>query len=108
MAFTASEQETEDLFRHADELLFRDRNYEEAEKLYRQVLSMDNQNIDAINSVAYCIKFAATVAEVKPDANTLFEQVYPLYQDSLRIDPDDIEANFNLGLLYLQNKNDLP
>ena len=37
----------------------------------------------------------------------LFEQVHQLYIEALKIDRDDVEANFNMGLLYLQIKNDL-
>jgi hypothetical protein len=32
----------------------------------------------------------------------LFEELNKLYVKSLEMDPFDVEANFNLGLLYLQ------
>ena len=39
--------------------------------------------------------------------NEIFKQLHPLYLEALKIDKDDIEANFNLALIYLQNKQDL-
>ena len=60
-----------DLFSKADVLLFKDRKYHEAEKLYRQVLYIEkaegelNMNyrncIDAYNSLGYCIKFRTSL-----------------------------------------------
>lgn len=36
-----------------------------------------------------------------------FDEIADTYGRTLRIDPDDTEANFNLGLLFLQVKADL-
>ena len=47
----------ESTFEKADELLFKQRNYEAALKQYDAILKLDRNNIDAINSKAYCIKF---------------------------------------------------
>lgn len=47
----------EDIFQKADLLLFKEKNFDQAEKLFRQVLQLDPKNIDAFNSIAYCIKF---------------------------------------------------
>lgn len=35
-----------------------------------------------------------------------FDELIGLYQRSLAIDPHDVEANFNCGLLWLQQKQD--
>ena len=89
------------LFDHADQLLFKERKFAEAEVLYRRILEIDPANVDAINSIAYCVKFtAASTSTTLPD--NLFETLLGLYQQALKIDGSDIEANFNLGLLYLQ------
>ena len=62
--------------------------------------------MDAINSTAYCVKFMAAAS---PDTlpENLFQNLQALYQQALAIDSTDIEANFNLGLLYLQFNQDL-
>ena len=71
--------------------------------LYLQILEQDPKNIDAINSVAYCVKFASKSGI----SAKVFDELMELYQRSLAIDQDDVEANFNLGLLYLQVTKDL-
>ena len=89
------------MFERADQLLFKDRAYDKAESIYKEILEADPENVDAINSMAYCVKFMAAVnPETIPD--DLFNNLKSLYQRSLTIDPTDVEANFNLGLLYLQ------
>ena len=61
--------------------------------------------MDAINSIAYCVKFMAAVsAQALPE--NLFANLQQLYKRALSIDPTDVEANFNLGLLYLQFNQD--
>ena len=94
--------QVEDMFQRADILLFKDRDSHAAEKLYRQILDADVTNIDALNSIAYCVRM-----RVADDPQRLFEEVYPLYIQALKIDKQDVEANFNLALLYLQQKQDL-
>jgi cytochrome c-type biogenesis protein CcmH/NrfG len=37
----------------------------------------------------------------------LFNEINKIYGMVLEMDPFDIEANFNLGLLYLQNGQDV-
>jgi len=90
----------ETTFEAADELLFKQRNYESALKKYEEILKLDRSNIDANNSKAYCIKFneAAKGNQVSP---ALFDELKKIYVRSLELDPFDVEANFNLGLLYL-------
>ena len=90
----------ETTFEVADELLFKQRNYEAALKKYEEILKLDRSNIDANNSKAYCIKFneAAKGNQVSP---ALFDELKKIYVRSLELDPFDVEANFNLGLLYL-------
>ena len=102
----------EDLFTQADLLLFRDKEFEQAEKIYRQILEIDQSSIEALNSIAYCIKFKTlgydtnnhnnAVKELSQEANQrLFDQLYYLYLEALKIERDDIEANFNIALLFL-------
>jgi tetratricopeptide (TPR) repeat protein len=45
----------DDLFDEADQLLFNKRKYDDAMALYQRILELDPCNIDAFNSVAYCI-----------------------------------------------------
>jgi tetratricopeptide (TPR) repeat protein len=47
----------DDLFDEADQLLFNKRKYDDAMALYQRILELDPCNIDALNSVAYCIRF---------------------------------------------------
>ena len=39
--------------------------------------------------------------QIKFFIDNLFEDLKNLYMKALEIDPTDVEANFNLGLLYL-------
>lgn len=47
----------DDLFDQADNLLFNQQKYDEAMTIYKQILKQDLANIDAINSIAYCVRF---------------------------------------------------
>jgi tetratricopeptide (TPR) repeat protein len=87
----------EDLFLQADTLLFKDKKFSEAEKVYRKIIELDPKNIDAWNSVAYCVKFASP--HLGPDE--MFKKLTAIYETSLSFDAGDVEANFNVGLLYL-------
>lgn len=98
-AFDTVEQ-IPDLFLEADRFLFKQRNFSKASSLYNRIIKLEPSNIDAINSLAYCIKFQAASSQ-KPIPNDLFETVQSLYKQALLIDPHDVEANFNLGSLYL-------
>ena len=63
-------------------------------------MQLDGENIDAINSLAQCMRATwngnpAVIAEV-----------FALYQRAILIDPEDFETNFNLGVLYFEHKKD--
>ena len=92
----------EDLFLQADNLLFKDKKFSDAEKVYRKIIEQDPKNIDAWNSIAYCVKFASP--NLGPDE--IFKKLTAIYETSLSFDSGDVEANFNVGLLYLQYKTD--
>ena len=94
------------MFLQADSLLFKERNFSQAEALYNRILALEPTNVDAINSLAYCIKFSAASSPQHLPAN-LFEELEALYQRALSIDSLDIEANFNLGSLYLQYNREI-
>ena len=82
-------------------LLFKEKNFQRAEALYQQILDQDPNCIDAINSLAYCLKFAAKTVD-----STLLMKLFELYEKSLQLDAEDVEANFNLGLLQMQYAGD--
>ena len=65
------------LFDHADQLLFKQRKFSEAEALYRQILELEPNNTHAINSIAYCVKFTAASTTALPE--NLFETLHGLY-----------------------------
>ena len=81
--------------------MFKAREFAAAEEIYQKILQMEPKNVDAINSLAYCIKFTAASSGGKPD-ESLYETLLGLYLQALSFDGEDIEANFNLGSLYLQ------
>ena len=96
------------MFSKADLLLFKDKDYHSAESIYRQILLLDPANIDAINSLAYCIRFRLQSSPTTTTTTTmLFDNLTPLYSQILVLDRADIEANFNMGLLYLEHRGDL-
>ncbi|TNV86060.1 hypothetical protein FGO68_gene7424 [Halteria grandinella] len=80
--------------------MFKEKAYDRAESIYRLILEREPQNVDAINSLASCLRAKAGSAIL--DQST-FGQISSLYQEALRLDRDDVEANFNLALLYLQS-----
>ena len=55
---------------------------------------MDPENIDALNSIATCIKNTSGPEE------DFFPACLDLYQRALELDPEDFETNFNIGILY--------
>lgn len=82
------------MIQRADELLICEQNYAEAKKLYLNVLDIDPENIDCLNSVATCIQ-AITPSELSP-----VEECLGFYQRALAIDSEDYETNFNIGNLF--------
>jgi tetratricopeptide (TPR) repeat protein len=66
-------------------------------------LQQEPDNIDAINSVAQCVK----LQNKKDLTAAVYAQLQQLYQRSLDIDAEDVEANFNMGLLHLQHTKEL-
>ena len=59
---------------------------------------MDPENIDAMNSLATCIKNLAN------QGDGYFEDCVQLYMRALEVDQEDFEANFNLGILYYDQR----
>ena len=67
-----------DLFAKADILLFKERQYLEAESIYRQIVNIEKTNnaldrsernwIDALNSIGYCIKFRTSLQDLLDDS----------------------------------------
>ena len=70
--------EVSDLFDQADHLLFKQRNYEEARQIYDQILEKQPSNVDAINSIAYCVKYLAASGpeQVSEKLYNELEQLY--------------------------------
>lgn len=71
------------------------------------MLQKEPTNVDAINSIAACVKQKAAarnkgIGGPTPGEMSLFHQLCSLYYESLRIDPEDVEANFNLAMMHLQ------
>ena len=80
-------------------------NYAEAKGLYSAILKLDADNIDALNSLAQCIRAIANQQQ-NPNRQQVFSQALQLYQRALSIDSEDFETNFNLGVLYYEFKKD--
>ena len=51
------EKKVEDMFTRADDLMINKEKFEEAKQIYLDILELDPDNIDGLNSVATCIKF---------------------------------------------------
>lgn len=85
--------------------MFRDKEYNRAEEIFKQILEIDPLSVDALNSIAECIKArelkknALGVSEIM--ASKTFEKLRDIYNQILKVDKEDVEANFNLGLLFL-------
>lgn len=65
-----------------------------------EILELDPENIDGLNSVATCIK------QLTPVNQSYFDEVMPYYQKALEADPEDFETNFNIGILFYDQKQD--
>ena len=78
--------------------MFKDRNYEKAEKIYRQINEKDPTNIDAITSTALCVKQRLSM---EPNKVSVFQEVAAIYRQALALDSQDVEANFNMGIMFL-------
>jgi hypothetical protein len=63
-------------------MLFKERKFADAEELYRRILQIDSTNIDAINSIAYCIKYAAASSGSALPGD-LFQTLHDLYRKAL-------------------------
>ena len=46
----------EEIFDKADDLMINQKNYAEAIELYQEILKLDPENIDGLNSLAQCVK----------------------------------------------------
>ena len=53
--------------------------------LYKQILEYDANSIEAINSIAYCVKYAA-VQSKKGITETDLQELCQIYDRSLKID----------------------
>lgn len=94
--------------------------------------------IDALNAIGYCVKYRSglkdllslkvtatedmevleepfieetntNLHEVGKRAGNVFLQLLQIYNAALKLDPNDVEANFNMGSLYqlrAENSND--
>ena len=80
--------------------MINEKRYQEAMEVYSEILKLDDQNIDAINSQAQCLKATAE------GSSAVMNEVFALYQRAVLIDPEDFETNFNLGVLYFEHNRD--
>ena len=55
-AMTELDAKVEEIFDRADELMINQKEFEKAKVLYEEILSLDSENIDGLNSLAQCIK----------------------------------------------------
>lgn len=86
------------MFEKADELMLIKKNFKEALKIYDKILKIDPDNIDGLNSKAQCL--------LNMDSSS-FDKSLVLYEKALKIEDKDFETNFNIGILYYQQKKDL-
>jgi protein O-GlcNAc transferase len=96
---SAHEQRIELMFERADDLLFTRQQPQKAAPVYQQILKLDPDNLDALNSLAQCLK------QQKHSADT-FSQCRALYQRALSLDPEDFESNFNMAVLLYEFRKD--
>lgn len=94
------EQQIEGMFEKADDLMINQEKFQEARQLYLEILELDPENIDGLNSVATCIKHLTTTEQ------SHFDECLPYYQKALEADPEDFETNFNIGILFYDQKQD--
>ena len=50
--FTDLEQKIEEIFEKADDFMINKKSFGEAAKLYEEIIALDPENIDALNSLA--------------------------------------------------------
>lgn len=69
--------------------------------LYQEILRLDPDNIDGLNSLAQCLKLS------RAPSNEVYTQCRSLYSRALSMDPEDYESNFNMGVLLYEFKRDI-
>jgi tetratricopeptide (TPR) repeat protein len=90
----------ERIFERADALMIEDQNYTKAIPLYQEILTLDPENIDALNSLAQSIKLQ------KSPSVDIFTVCRDLLEKALSLDPRDYESNFNMAVLLYEFKKD--
>jgi tetratricopeptide (TPR) repeat protein len=75
-------------------VLFRDKQYDEAINYLKQALEIDPGNLNAIKQVAFVY-----------DAKGEKETASKAYLDAIKVDPDNSDLHYNLGVLYFQQEN---
>ena len=93
---TDEEMRIERMFEEADEYMIIHKNFKKAKEIYQNIVDIDHNNIDAINSIAQCIQSL--------NEDNLFDKWKKLYDKSLEIWPDDYMSNFYMGILYFKCK----
>lgn len=73
------------------------KKFKEASQVYEEILRKESDNIDALNSLAHCL--------LEQDKSNE-EKALRLYDRALRLDPNDFETNFNLGLFHYRQRKD--
>lgn len=94
------DQQVELMFEKADHLMVVEGKFALAKDMFLQILEMDPENIDALNSIASCIKY------LTPSNQSHFDECMPFYYRALLADAEDFETNFNLGNLFYHQKKD--
>lgn len=75
--FADLDSRLEEIFEKADDFMINKKSYKDAAKLFEEILALDPENIDALNSLAQCIKMQMLPGQA------LFDKVYPLYETAI-------------------------
>ena len=85
------------------------KDHAHAKNLYEEILQLDQNNIDAYNSLAQWIQNLSKNHYFNNiDVDQYFLEWKQLYEKALEIDPDDYITNFYIGILYYKVKADHP
>ena len=93
---TEEEIRIEQMFEEADEYMISLKDFKKAKSIYQNILKIDPNNIDAINSLSQWIQ--------SMNEDSYFDKCKSLYNRSLEIWPDDYMTNFYMGILYYKWK----
>lgn len=86
---------------------FRDKEYDDALVYLKRAMEVDPSNLNAIKQIAFVYDAKAEKAKAageKEKAASLKDMAANAYLDAIKVDPENTDLHYNLGVLYFQQE----